>query len=174
MFVCFCFVGWFWFGLRFCTREIISLKNKLVWNCPDKLIILLLITFAGFEQVKNSFWRNSVTYGTPCDVIYHFDFWFYRKCYGFERPFFTLRPFLPYNPSCWFQGFPGNHQLNLKVSRASCWSSKHSPSPTICLNHNSPQKKYSGRFYLWFMAGWLREVSAPQCIWTLFMAGRVC
>ena len=31
---------------------------------------------------------------------------FYRECYGFERAFFTLRRFLPYTPSCFFQGFP--------------------------------------------------------------------
>ena len=30
-------------------------------------------------------------------------------------------------------------QFNLKVSRASCWSFKYSPGPTICLNHSNPQ-----------------------------------
>ena len=74
------------------------------------------------------------------------------KCYGFERAFFTRRYFLPYTSYCCFQGFPGSRQLNLKASRASCWSPKHSPGPTICLNHNNPQKRYSGRFYLRVMA----------------------
>ena len=34
------------------------------------------------------------------------------------------------------------------------------PDPTICFNHNNPQK----RFYLWFAAGWLRAKSAPHGI----------
>ena len=48
---------------------------------------------------------------------------------------------------------PRGWQFNLKASRVSCWSSKHSPCPTIHLNHNNPQKGYSGRFYLRVMAG---------------------
>ena len=55
----------------------------------------------------------------------------YHECYEFERAFFTLRRFLP---SCWFQGFPGSRQFNLKVSSAPYWSSKHSPNPAIRLN----------------------------------------
>ena len=61
--------------------------------------------------------------------------------------------FLPYIPSCFFQGFPGSWQFNLKVSRASCWSSKHSLNPAICLNHSNPQKFYTGKFYLRDRAG---------------------
>ena len=34
---------------------------------------------------------------------------------------------------------PWSWQLNLKVSRASCWSSKHNPGPTICLTHSNSQ-----------------------------------
>ena len=69
-----------------------------------------------------------MTYGTPCHTIGHFVFWYhhvtyrtpcytsghlviYRECYGFERAFFTLRPFLPCTPSCCFQGFPGASSL---------------------------------------------------------------
>ena len=61
--------------------------------------------------------------------------------------FFTLLSFLL------VLRLPWDGQFNLKVSRASCWSSKHSPSPTICLNHSNPQKGYVGRFYFSFMAG---------------------
>ena len=49
---------------------------------------------------------------------------------------------------------PRGRQLNLKVSRTSYWSLKHSPGLAICLNHNNPQERYSGRFYLRAMAGW--------------------
>ena len=81
----------------------------------------------------------------------------YRECYGFERAFFTLRHFLFYTFSCFFQGFPGSRQFNLKVSMASCWSSTHNPGPTICLNNSNPQKFYMGRFYLSVMAGRLMK-----------------
>ena len=70
----------------------------------------------------SSLCSNCVTYVTPCHAIGH-----QLRC---------------------FQGFPGSWQFNFKVSRASCWSSKHSLGPTICLNHSNPQKRYTGRFYL--------------------------
>ena len=101
-----------------------------------------------------------VTYRTLCHAIGHQLLPTqpcYRECYGFERAFFTLRHFLSYTPSCFFQGFPGNRQFNLKVSKASCWSSKHSPGPAISLNHSNPQKFYTGRFYLGVTAGRLMK-----------------
>ena len=49
--------------------------------------------------------------------------------------------------------------FNLKISRASCWSLKHSPSPTICLNHSNPQKFYTGRFYSRARAGQSRNIN---------------
>ena len=85
--------------------------------------------------------------------------------------------------SCCFQGFPGSRQFNLKVNRASCWSSKHNPSPTIYLN---PQKIYKGRFYLSPRAGQSQiinlykqlvlrnfslEMFASYGVWTLFTIG---
>ena len=54
---------------------------------------------------------------------------------GVSRKFhlhFTLMFWLVLRP-------PQRWQLNLKVSRVSCWPSKHSPSPASCLNHNNPQ-----------------------------------
>ena len=77
----------------------------------------------------SSLCSTCVTYRTPSHAIGHqlLPTTLYRECYGFERAFFTLRRFLPYTPSCWFQGFRGSRQFNLKVSRASCWSSRHSP-----------------------------------------------
>ena len=136
---------------------------------------------------QNSFRRNPVTYGTPCHAIGHFVFCYnhvtyrtpchasghlviYCECYGFERAFFTLRRFLLCTPSSCFQGFPGSRQFNLKVSKISCWFSKHSLGPTTCLNRNNPQKRYGGRFYLRVMAGQLlNKESAPCGIRTLSM-----
>ena len=131
----------------------------------------LLFIFADFEQVKNSIRRNSLTYGMPCHAIGHFVFWYY-ECYEFERAFFTLKLFFTLHSFLLFSRLLWDQQFNLKASRASCWSLKHSPGPVICLNHNNPRKRYSGKFYLWFTAGWLCEESAPHRIWTLFMTSR--
>ena len=38
---------------------------------------------------------------------------FQRESYGFERVVFTLRRFLPYTPSCYFQSLPGAGGLTL-------------------------------------------------------------
>ena len=105
---------------------------------------------------KNSFRRNLANYGTPCQAIDHFIFWchhvtystlcyasghlvIYCKCYGFEREFFISGVSL--HTLLLLIRLPWDRQFNLKVSRASCWSSKHSTGPTICLNHSNPQKE---------------------------------
>ena len=120
------------------------------------------------NRLKSPFGESPwLTGRQPCHASGHLVI--YCECYGFERVFFTLRCLLPYTPSCWFQGFPGRRQCNLKVSRFSCWSSKYSPGPTICLNHNNPQKRFSSWFYLRLMAGRVHnEESVSYGIWTLF------
>ena len=117
--------------------------------------ISLLVIFAAFEQVKNTFRRNSATYGTPCHAIAYFPFWYhhvtkktpwhasghlviYHECYGLRKRFLLSGVlYLTLLPAV-FKASPGR-QFNLKVSRASCGSSKHSPGPTLCLNHSNPQ-----------------------------------
>ena len=96
-----------------------------------------------FEKIKNSLRRNSVIYRTPCHARVH--------------GFFHHRHFT-YRTPCHASGHlvhlviqlvskpPLGRQFNLNVSRASCWSSKHSPGPTICLNHNNPQTLCFERF----------------------------
>ena len=110
-----------------------------------------------------------MTYGTPCHVIGLFVLWYhhvtyrmpchasghvviYSECYGFERVFFTLRRFLPYTPSCWFQGLPGDGSSTSKLAGLHA-GLRNSPGLTICLNRNNPQKRYSGRYYLRVTAG---------------------
>ena len=83
------------------------------------------------------FLLNSVTYGTPChNIVYQV---IYHECYRFERSFFTLWWFLPYINSC-ISSLPWGWHLSLKVSQASYLDSKHSPGPTICLNHTAIYK----------------------------------
>ena len=45
-----------------------------------------------------------------------------------------------------YQGLPGSWEFFLEVCRASYWSSKHRPGPSVCLIHNNPQSSYSERF----------------------------
>ena len=41
--------------------------------------------------------------------------------------------------TCIYQGLPRNWQFFLEVCRASYWSSKHRPGPSVCLIHSNPQ-----------------------------------
>ena len=68
-----------------------------------------------------------------------------RECYGFERAFYTLKRFFTWHSFLLVLRLPWGRQFNLKASWASCWSSKHSIGPNICLNHNNPQKSYTSR-----------------------------
>ena len=49
--------------------------------------------------------------------------------------------FLPdiFGTTSFYPGFPVSRQLFLKICRASYWSSKHIPDPSVCLIHGNPQ-----------------------------------
>ena len=72
-------------------------------------------------------------------------FFIYRERYSFEWAFSTHSHFLTYAPSrhfattCFYQGFSGSRQLFLEICRASYWSLKHRPGPSVCLIHSNPQ-----------------------------------
>ena len=44
-----------------------------------------------------------------------------------------------FGTTCFYQGFPGSRQLFLEICRASYWSSKHRPGPSVCLIHSNPE-----------------------------------
>ena len=44
-----------------------------------------------------------------------------------------------FGTTCFYQDFSGSRQLFLEICRASCWSSKHRPGPSVCLIHSNPQ-----------------------------------
>ena len=122
--------------LLFTTVTILQLrtfKTQIEWNWYFKEMHLQTTWWDIFQQFQHS----QATFGYLLLTV---------------RYLCDLQDAMPHHclpaTSCCFQGFPGSWQLNLKVSWASCWSSKHSPSPTICLNHSNPQKRYTGRFYL--------------------------
>ena len=52
--------------------------------------------------------------------------------------FFYLR-LLPkiFGSTFFYQGLPGNRQFFLEICRASYWSLKHRPSPSVCLIHSN-------------------------------------
>ena len=52
--------------------------------------------------------------------------------------YLTLLPNI-FGTTCFYQGLPGSRQFFLEVCRASYWSSKHRPSPSVCLIHSNPQ-----------------------------------
>ena len=56
----------------------------------------------------------------------------------YPQAFFTLCSFTNIL-TCVYQGFPGSRQFFLEVCRASYWSSKHRPGPSVCLIHSNPQ-----------------------------------
>ena len=75
----------------------------------------------------------------------------YRERYGFEWALFYPQALfyltlLHWHFTCVYQGLPGSRQFFLEVCRASYWSSKHRPGPSVCLIHSNPQTSYSERF----------------------------
>ena len=65
--------------------------------------------------------------------------WFWVGIF-YPQAFFYLR-LLPdiFGTTCFYQGLPGSQQFFLEVCRASYWSLKHLPSPSVCLIHSNPQ-----------------------------------
>ena len=59
----------------------------------------------------------------------------------YPQAFFTLRSFNDIL-TCVYQGFPGNRHFFLEVCRASYWSSKDTPGPSVCLIYSNPQSLY--------------------------------
>ena len=74
----------------------------------------------------------------------------------YSQAFFTLHSFTDIL-ICVYQGFPWSRQFLLEVCRASYWSLKHRPSPSIFLIHSNPQSSYSERFKFKFyhISAWI-------------------
>ena len=108
-------------------------------------IARFLDPFCTFSPAHNKVIRNTFIFSTiPLSS--------YRERYGFERRFFTHRPFLPYAPSRHFWHILdilaqaafikvslGVASYFLESCRASYWSSKHRPGPSVCLIHSNSQ-----------------------------------
>ena len=52
--------------------------------------------------------------------------------------------------TCIYQGLRGTQQFFLEVCRASYWSPKHRPGPSVCLIQSNPQSLYLERFIFKF------------------------
>ena len=130
-------------------------------------------TIAEFLQ---SFYTFSPAYCrvVRCTFIFNFSVIFlpqaqrFRVSVFYPLAFFTLCSFIDiFDSTCIYQGFPRSQQFFLEVCRASYWSSKHRPSPSVCLIHSNQQKICPGRFYLTVRAARIREETAPREIRTL-------
>ena len=98
----------------------------------------------------------------------------------YPQAFFTLRSFADiFDSTCVYQGFPGSRQFFLEVCRASYWSSKHRPGPSVCLIHSNPQSSYSEDFIFkfyhilsWITCGKKFSLYAPYSFRTLFACSK--
>ena len=137
-----------------CAQKIVV----FVISCLLNFVLLVNVCLWVFLCARNLFVikkkRNTQAWNL-LDYWANGHFFWYRECYGCERAFFYFQAFFTLHSFLLVSSPPQDRLFNLKVSRASCWSSKHSPGPAICLNHNNQQKRCSSGFYLWFMTGWL-------------------
>ena len=115
-------------------------------------LILFFISFPGYFTMSPALhprfsgpWRPPTALtSTPATFDCLF-FFIYSERYGFEWAFFTHRLLYLtllrniFGTTCFYQGLPGSQQFFLEVCRASYWSSKHRPSPSVCLIHSNPQ-----------------------------------
>ena len=98
----------------------------------------------------------------------------------YPQAFFTLRSFTDiFDSTCVYQGFPGSRQFFLEVCRASYWSSKHRPGPSVCLIHSNPQSSYSEEFIFkfyhilsWITCGKKFSLYAPYSFRTIFACSK--
>ena len=148
------------------------LLSKKLFLPPQKAYQLFLLAL---NSQKKPFGRNSVTYRTPCHARGHFVFLLspcylqdttpchacghlviYRECQGFERVFFTLRRFLPYTPSCQFQGLPGAGSLTLKLAGFQLDIFETQPRPDYLFESQQFTKRFKvvGQFKSY---GWLGD-----------------
>ena len=116
-----------------------------------KKVLVILLTLNNTVRpplvTYPSLCSTCMTYGTLCHAIGHQPLLTHpimASAMDLRESFLLSGVFYFKLLPAFFSGFPGRDQFNLKVCRASCWSSKHSPGPTICLNHSNPQKFYTG------------------------------
>ena len=97
-------------------------------------------------------WRSPPALSSTPTTFNYLFFFIYVERYGFEWAFFTHRLFLPCAPSQHFWHIPhilaqpafikvllGAGSSFFESCRASHWSSKHRPGPSVCLIHSNPQ-----------------------------------
>ena len=60
----------------------------------------------------------------------------------YPQTFFTLGTFIDIL-TCLYQDLPESRLFFLEVCKASYWSSKHRPGPSVCLIHSNPQSSCS-------------------------------
>ena len=100
-----------------------NLEEVFVMLAAISFLILFFISFPGYFTMSPALTSAMVLSGhfLPTGVLY-----------------LTLLHDI-FGTTCVYQGFPGTRQFFLEICRVSCWSSKHRPSPSVCLIHSNPQ-----------------------------------
>ena len=129
------------------------------------LLLYWLPKHPGFDSSPNTVRPSLVTYSS----LYSTFVTYLMPCYAIGHQLLSTQPFATNAMNLKvrflisgifylalftaFSSLPWGQQFNLTVSRASCWSSKHSPNPTI-------KKRFIwGRFYLRVRAGQSQRIS---------------
>ena len=128
------------FHLSFLFIHIFFLTSSLTLSCTIAWFLYPFYTFSPAHRrvICNTFIFNNSVIFLPQALR----FW---EGVFYPQVFFTLRSFTDIL-TCVYQGLPGSQQFFLEVCRASYWSSKHRPGPSVCLIHSNPQSSYSEQF----------------------------
>ena len=131
----------------------------LFFICCFSFCCCIFIRFPGYLAMSPALhpgfsdpWRSPPALSSTPTTFDCLFFFIYRERYGFEWAFFTHRRFLPYAPSQHFWHIPnilaqpafikvslGAGSYFFETCRASYWSSKQRPGPSVCLIHSNPQ-----------------------------------
>ena len=180
---------WLLFFVTHCCSSFIAVFVMLFFiHCFSTSSLTLLWAIAGFLHSFYTFGPAHrrvildtfiLTFPSPSFTV------LLRALRYWSGRFFTHRRFnltlLPhiFDTTCFYEGLPGIQQFFLEVCRASCWSSKHWPGPSVCLIHSNPQSWYSEKFVFksyqilsWITCGKKFSLSAPYSFRTLFTCSK--
>ena len=131
VFAKFCFVGWF-------LRVSVLVRTKSFRKKKINKLEIVLITSFYYTTDLRQLW--ALPWLLLIALLFHHIFTTSATVLSgifYPQVFFTLRSFPTFSTTCFYQGFPGSWQFFLEGCRASHWSLKHRPGPSVCLNHTA-------------------------------------
>ena len=171
----------FWFSFCCCSLFVVVLSSSacrtssltIPWSIVGFLRLLYTFSPAQPRVICDIFIFNHSEIFLSRALRFWVDFFY-------PQAFFTLRSFTNiFDSTGVYQGLPGSRQFFLEVCRASCWSSKHRPGPSVCLIHSNTQSSSSERFIFKFCYIFRRitcckkfSLYALYSFWTLFACSK--